>query len=259
MTYFVTGATGFIGRHLVERLLQRDGDIYVLVREGSTERLDALIEQCDGRDRIKPVIGDLPAGAARRLVVRPEQLARRRRPLLPPRRDLRHHRRRDAEHAANVDGTRNAVELANALGAERFHHVSSIAAAGSYAACSARTCSTRASSSTTRTTRRSSSPSASRARRRGPVARLPPVDRGRPLQDRRDGQDRRALLLLQGDPEARGTPCPSGSRSSARARLPNMVPVDFVATSLDHIAHEPGLDGQAFHLSTRSRCARARR
>ena len=33
--YFVTGATGFIGRHLVERLLEREGTIYVLVREGS--------------------------------------------------------------------------------------------------------------------------------------------------------------------------------------------------------------------------------
>ncbi len=37
MAYFVTGATGFIGRHLVERLLAREGDIYVLVREGSLE------------------------------------------------------------------------------------------------------------------------------------------------------------------------------------------------------------------------------
>ncbi len=33
MTYFVTGATGFIGRHLVERLLEREGQIHVLVRE----------------------------------------------------------------------------------------------------------------------------------------------------------------------------------------------------------------------------------
>ena len=39
-TYFVTGATGFIGRHLVEQLLaNREGQIHVLVREGSMERL----------------------------------------------------------------------------------------------------------------------------------------------------------------------------------------------------------------------------
>ena len=36
MSYFVTGATGFIGRYLVEELLRkREGDIHVLVREGS--------------------------------------------------------------------------------------------------------------------------------------------------------------------------------------------------------------------------------
>ena len=28
----------------------------------------------------------------------------------------------------------------------------------------------------------------------------------------------------------------------------NLVPVDFVAAAMDHIAHQPGLDGQAFHL-----------
>ncbi len=42
MGYFVTGATGFIGRHLVERLLERDGTVYVLVREGSKGRLEEL-------------------------------------------------------------------------------------------------------------------------------------------------------------------------------------------------------------------------
>ena len=57
MTYFVTGATGFIGRHLVERLLERDGDIHVLVREGSQERLDALVERWGRPERIKPVVG----------------------------------------------------------------------------------------------------------------------------------------------------------------------------------------------------------
>jgi thioester reductase-like protein len=28
----------------------------------------------------------------------------------------------------------------------------------------------------------------------------------------------------------------------------NIVPVDFVAAALDHIAHRPGLDGRTFHL-----------
>ena len=39
MAYFVTGATGFIGRHLVQELLDnRDGEIFVLVRAGSRAR-----------------------------------------------------------------------------------------------------------------------------------------------------------------------------------------------------------------------------
>ncbi|MGI8511740.1 MAG: SDR family oxidoreductase, partial [Solirubrobacteraceae bacterium] len=55
MTYFVTGATGFIGRNLVERLLEREGTIHVLVREGSTEKLG----RWGGEDRIVKVVGDL--------------------------------------------------------------------------------------------------------------------------------------------------------------------------------------------------------
>src|ERR1044072_2759415 len=59
MADFVAGAAGFIGRHLVERLLEREGTIYVLVRAGSTGRLDALIHRWGGSDRIVPVVGDL--------------------------------------------------------------------------------------------------------------------------------------------------------------------------------------------------------
>ena len=35
---------------------------------------------------------------------------------------------------------------------------------------------------------------------------------------------------------------------NSRVRL-NLVPVDFVASEMDHIAHIDGFDGQAFHLT----------
>ncbi len=38
----------------------------------------------------------------------------------------------------------------------------------------------------------------------------------------------------------------------------NIVPVDYVIAALDHIAHEPGLDGQAFHLASPRRMRPAR-
>ena len=59
MDYFVTGATGFIGRFLIERLLEREGDIHVLVRKGSSAKLEALAEGWGQPERIKPVEGDL--------------------------------------------------------------------------------------------------------------------------------------------------------------------------------------------------------
>ena len=60
MNYFVTGATGFIGRHLLAELLKREGTIYVLVREGSRGKIDALVQRLGAEEgRIAPVTGDL--------------------------------------------------------------------------------------------------------------------------------------------------------------------------------------------------------
>ena len=63
MSYFVTGATGFIGRHLVAELLKREGNIYALVREGSRGKLDALAQRVERiaafpQPRDDPRVGD---------------------------------------------------------------------------------------------------------------------------------------------------------------------------------------------------------
>ena len=38
-------------------------------------------------------------------------------------------------------------------------------------------------------------------------------------------------------------------RRASRGKEINLVPVDFVAKAMDHIAHEDGLDGKVFHLT----------
>jgi len=45
MSYFVTGGTGFIGRSLVEKLLDRGETIYLQMQDKSMERYDAFLEK----------------------------------------------------------------------------------------------------------------------------------------------------------------------------------------------------------------------
>ena len=60
MSYFVTGATGFIGRYLVSNLLKRKGTVHVLVRKGSEKKLEAIAASMGwDRKRIVAVAGDL--------------------------------------------------------------------------------------------------------------------------------------------------------------------------------------------------------
>ena len=62
MSYFVTGATGFIGRFLVGNLLKRKGTIHVLVRKESQKKFDAIGEE-DGlghEAHRARCIGDMP-------------------------------------------------------------------------------------------------------------------------------------------------------------------------------------------------------
>ncbi|HEX5698152.1 MAG TPA: SDR family oxidoreductase, partial [Rhodoferax sp.] len=61
MHYFVTGATGFIGKRLVKKLLERKGSVvYFLVRPGSEGKVKVLREFWGASAaRVIPVSGDL--------------------------------------------------------------------------------------------------------------------------------------------------------------------------------------------------------
>jgi thioester reductase-like protein len=257
MAYFVTGATGFIGSRLVERLLdKRQGKVYVLVRESSKPRLDDLIERwsmvagSSAAERVVPVHGDL------------------RRPLLGVEKERIEELHGKINHffhlaavydmtapaernnAVNVGGTTHAVELARAVEAKHLHHVSSIAVAGTY---------------------------------RGVFEedmfdegqRLPSPYHHTKFESERIVRDQPYIPwrvyrpgIVVGDSQTGEMDKVDGpyyffkAIQRVRSLLPewvplvgvdlghtNVVPVDWVAGALEHIAHEPDLDGRAFHLT----------
>jgi NAD(P)-dependent dehydrogenase (short-subunit alcohol dehydrogenase family) len=251
MTYFVTGATGFIGRNLVETLLaNREGQIHVLVREGSMERLQELIERWGQPERIVPVVGDLTQP---KLGVSDEKIAELKGNVehffhLAAVYDMAADA--EANMTLNVGGTRNAVDLANALEPGAFHHVSSIAAAGKHKG----------------------------------LFREDMFDEGQKLDHpyfKTKFESEKLVRTLAKSPWRVYRPAVvvGDSRTGEmdkidgpyyffkaiqklRHVLPewvplvgpelghtNIVPVDFVARAMDHIAHQEGLDGQAFHLT----------
>jgi NAD(P)-dependent dehydrogenase (short-subunit alcohol dehydrogenase family) len=134
MHYFVTGATGFIGKRLVRQLLARKGAVvHYLLRPQSAAKAAALRQYWGASAaRVRPVYGDMTQP---QLGLPAVQLAQLRGQIdhvfhLAAVYDL--NADEASQIAANIEGTRHAVALAQAIEARHFHHVSSIAAAGLY-------------------------------------------------------------------------------------------------------------------------------
>jgi len=252
MNYFVTGATGFIGRNLVRRLLKREGTVYALVRAGSRGRLEELRTSFgpDGA-RVVPIAGDL---AVPGLGVSEED-------LLTLRGDVDHFFHlaaiydmtagAEAQEVANVEGTRHAVELAGAIEAGCFHQISSIAVAGLYKGEWREDMFDEAQHLDTHPYFRTKHESERVVREES--ARPWRVYRpGIVVGDSRTGEIDKvdgpyyAFKLLQQARRVLPTWLPAIGIEGGEI---NIVPVDYVADAIDYIAHKPGLDGQAFSLT----------
>ena len=252
MSYFVTGATGFIGRNLVEHLLDREGTIYVLVREGSRGRLEELRSRWGAEEgRILPVIGDLSQQNLGLDQGRIEEL----------RGQIDHFfhlaaiydMTADAEtqRIANVEGTRHAVQLADALDAKRFHMVSSIAAAGLYEGTFTEDMFEEAEKLDNHPYFQTKHESEAVVREESSVpwrVYRPGIVVGHSETGEMDKIDGPYYFfkLLQ---RARNALPQWFPGVGIEGRKINIVPVDYVAKAMDHIAHIDGFDGQAFHLT----------
>ncbi|HEU0153587.1 MAG TPA: SDR family oxidoreductase [Arenimonas sp.] len=250
MSYFVTGATGFIGRYLVSNLLKRKGSVHVLVRKGSEKKLEAIaLKMGWDRKRIVPVPGDLSKPRLGMSAAQVKALSGKVQHFfhLAAIYDLS----ADAasQQVANIDGTRHAIELAAAIKAGCFHHTSSIAAAGLYPGVFREDMFEEAEGLKDpylRTKHESEGIVRNECKVPFRIYR-PSMVIGHSKTGEMDKIDGPYYLFTLIKKMRQTLPQWVPTLGIEGGRI-NVVPVDFVADAMDHIAHKKGLDGQCFHL-----------
>jgi NAD(P)-dependent dehydrogenase (short-subunit alcohol dehydrogenase family) len=251
MSYFITGGTGFLGRNFITRLQQREGNIYVLTRPGSEHKFAALQERFGaGSDRLVPISGDL----------REPNLGVGESDIAELKGKVTHFchfaaiydigASAEAQTATNIDGTRNAVKLAEALDAGCFQHVSSIAAGGLYRGTFREDMFEEAENyEHPYFATKHDSEGIVRDECRVPWRIYRPamvVGHSRTGEiDKIDG----VYYFFKTLQKMRKVLPPWFPMVGIEGGKFNVVPVDYVVDAMDHIAHLPNLDGDCFHLS----------
>ena len=251
MHYFVTGATGFIGKRLVKKLLERKGStVHFLLRKESADKAAALRQYWGvSAARAVAVHGDL---TAKKLGVSADDIKKLKGVVdhfyhLAAVYDLSADE--DSQIAVNIDGTCNTVEFAKAIEAGHFHHVSSIAAAGLYEGVFREDMFEEAENYEHpyfRTKHESEKIVRKECKVPWTVFRPAMVvgDSTTGEMDKIDGPYY-FFKLIQRMRQLLPPWMPSVGLEGGRV---NIVPVDFVVNALDHISHKPAIAKKCFHL-----------
>ena len=252
MNYFVTGATGFIGKRLVAKLLLRpESIVYILVRTVELPRMEEFREYWGvDETRIIPIVGDLSEA---NLGVSKTEIKKLKGKVghffhLAAVYDL--NATAEVQQRANVDGTRNTVSLAEALAVKHFHLVSSIASAGLFEGLFREDMFEEAENLENPYFRtKHDSEGIVRKECKVPWRIFRP---GIVVGDSRTGEADKIdgpyyfFKLIQKMRKALPSWMPTIGIEGGRI---NVVPVDFVVSAMDYIAHLKNEDGKCFHLT----------